>query len=205
MDVDAIVLAGGRSRRLGGADKARLQCDGVTLLASTIAAAPQARRTVVVGPDSSEPLPADVLMAREQPPFGGPAAAIAAGLRRLNEHVPAPDAVLVLACDMPHIDLAVPLLLEALASDPNTDGTIATDTAGQAQPLAAAYRFAPLAAAITTHADQLNGLAVRQLVADLTLTPVVVPAGSTADVDTWDDAAALGVVKNPAAATNPTQ
>ncbi|HRP98959.1 MAG TPA: NTP transferase domain-containing protein [Terrimesophilobacter sp.] len=209
MVVDAVVLAGGRSRRLGGTDKARLQRDGVSLLARTLTAARHARQIVVVGPEPAEPLPDGVLLAREQPPFGGPAAAIAAGLRRLREHVPAADAVLVLACDMPHIGRAVPLLLAALASDSGTgiraDGIVVVDGDGRRQPLASIYRAAPLTAAIAAHADQLDGLAVQRLVADLELTPITVPGGATADVDTWEDAAALGVVRNPADNEHPPQ
>lgn len=196
MDVDAIVLAGGRSRRLGGADKARLQRDGVSLLARTLHAVRRARHTVVVGPEPSESLPPGVLVAREQPPFGGPAAAIAAGLQRLGGLTHAPDAVLVLACDMPHIESAVPVLLGALPADPHAEGVIVVDENGQRQPLAAIYRVPPLLAALAAHADELDGLAVRRLVADLSLTPVEAP-GATADVDTWGDAAALGVVKSP--------
>ncbi|HRN29078.1 MAG TPA: NTP transferase domain-containing protein [Terrimesophilobacter sp.] len=205
MVVDAVVLAGGRSRRLGGTDKARLQRDGVSLLARTLTAARHARQIVVVGPEPAEPLPDGVLLAREQPPFGGPAAAVAAGLHRLKQHVPTADAVLVLACDMPHIDRAVPLLLGALASDPHADGIVVVDGDGRRQPLAGIYRTVPLTAVIAAHADQLDGLAVQRLVADLELTPITVPGGATADVDTWEDAAALGVVRNPADNEHPPQ
>src|SRR5690606_16978050 len=147
-------------------------------------AARHARRIVVVGPEPAEPIPAGVLRAREQPPFGGPAAGIAAGLHRLSEHAAGHaaelDAVLVLACDMPHIDRAVPVLLAALTADtPLTDGVIVVAPDGQRQPLAALYRSAALAAAIVTHASELDGLSVRRLVGDLELTPVTVPEGAT--------------------------
>lgn len=106
---------------------------------------------------------------------------------------------------MPDIDLAVPLLLDALATDAHNDGVIVVDSEGQQQPLAAVYRAAPLTAAIAAHAHELDGLAVRRLVGDLALRPVEVPEGATADVDTWHDAASLGVVKNPADSPKPPQ
>ncbi|WP_043436145.1 NTP transferase domain-containing protein, partial [Arthrobacter sp. I3] len=78
MEFDAIILAGGRSSRLGGVPKSGLIYDGATLLERSLRAAGAARRTVVVGPDPGG-LPGGVLTCREEPPFAGPAAAIAAG------------------------------------------------------------------------------------------------------------------------------
>ena len=82
MEFDAIILAGGRSSRLGGVPKSGLIYDGATLLERSLRAAGAARRTVVVGPDPGG-LPGGVLTCREEPPFAGPAAAIAAGLAAL--------------------------------------------------------------------------------------------------------------------------
>src|SRR6476661_8075337 len=107
MEFDAIILAGGRSSRLGGVPKAGLIYDGATLLERSLLAAGAAARTVVVGPDPGN-LPDGVLSCREDPPYAGPAAAIAAGLgalavNRASRHgaVVQPPFVLVLACDMP--------------------------------------------------------------------------------------------------------
>jgi molybdopterin-guanine dinucleotide biosynthesis protein A len=78
---DAIVVAGGRARRLGGIDKTALVWQGRSLLDGVLAAASGARRTCVVGSDAD--LPADVLRAVERPRWGGPAAALVAGLEAL--------------------------------------------------------------------------------------------------------------------------
>lgn len=214
MDFDTIILAGGRSSRLGGSPKSELVYDGGTLLDRTIHAASGARHIVVVGP-VPEGFPAGVHSCREDPPFAGPAAAVAAGLAELDTlRRPRPgEAVasagtarftLILACDMPHADVAVPVLHEALVTTgfENTgaalrisDGVMAVSPEGRRQPLAGFYRTAALRAAVDDAAarNQLNHASVFALLARLDLMAVTVPAGSTDDVDTWDDAAALGV------------
>ncbi|POH64213.1 hypothetical protein C3B59_10250 [Cryobacterium zongtaii] len=78
---DAIIVAGGRARRLGGIDKTALVWRGRSLLDGVLAATTGARRTCVVGSDAV--FPADVLRAVEQPRWGGPAAAMVAGLEAL--------------------------------------------------------------------------------------------------------------------------
>ncbi|GGF10823.1 molybdenum cofactor guanylyltransferase [Subtercola lobariae] len=89
MNVDAIVLAGGRSSRLGGVAKAGLVFEGRTLLQRTLDAVPDARRTIVVGDTAlraqlGNAAPArSITFVREDPPFAGPAAAVAAGLDAL--------------------------------------------------------------------------------------------------------------------------
>jgi CTP:molybdopterin cytidylyltransferase MocA len=98
MLLDAIVLAGGRSSRLFGVPKSALLWRGSTLLQNTVDAVLDAgaRRVVVVGPGASvadgaaggladgDGPAARIMFAREDPPFGGPAAAIAAGLSALG-------------------------------------------------------------------------------------------------------------------------
>jgi molybdopterin-guanine dinucleotide biosynthesis protein A len=214
VDFDTIILAGGRSSRLGGSPKSELRYDGGTLLERTITAASGARHIVVVGP-VPEGLPAGVHSCREDPPFAGPAAAIAAGLAELQSlHRSGPGEAaastgalpftLVLACDMPHVDVAVPVLQEALLSGgcENPDGrargsggVMAVSPEGRRQPLAGFYRTAALRAAVDDAAarNELNHGSVFALLARLDLMAVTVPSGSTDDVDTWDDAAALGV------------
>lgn len=192
VDFDAIILAGGRSSRLGGSPKSALMFDGATLLERSLAAAAGARQTVVVGPETAG-LPGGVLTSREDPPFAGPAAAIAAGLAALRGAGPA-DLVLVLACDMPRVGEAVRALLDALPGT-GADGLMAASADGRRQPLAGFYSTAALERAVQDAAAR-NALvhgSVFALLASLDVQAVVVPAGSTDDVDTWDDAAALGV------------
>jgi molybdopterin-guanine dinucleotide biosynthesis protein A len=192
VDFDAIILAGGRSSRLGGSPKSALLFDGATLLERSLASSAGARHTVVVGPDTAG-LPGGVLTTREDPPFAGPAAAIAAGLATLRTESPA-DMVLVLACDMPRVDVAVRALVDALPGA-GADGVMATSPDGRRQPLAGFYSTAALERAVEDAAarDALVHGSVFALLASLDVQAVVVPAGSTDDVDTWDDAAALGV------------
>lgn len=193
LDFDALILAGGRSSRLGGAPKQDLVYHHATLLQRALAAAAGASRTVVVGPDPGFPVPG-VMCCREQPEFAGPAAAIAAGLDALAQDGRGPEFTLVLACDMPLVQGAVAALRTALESA-DRDGVMARAEDGSLQPLAGFYRTAGLrksAAELSSRGALING-SVRSLLASLEVQPVTVPAGSTADVDTWDDAAALGI------------
>ena len=203
--VDAVVLAGGRSARLGGEPKARLELGGSKLVERAVRAASACRQIVVVG----DHVPG-ALFAREAPPFGGPAAGIAAGVRALSraaDLVPHPDLdldldlILVLACDVPRAAGAVVELLAGCSriGSPGCDGLVAIDESGRAQPLLAIYSGAALRAA--TSRPDLHGLSVRALLTGLVTELVTVPSGSTDDVDTWDDANRLGIVAPAARST----
>jgi molybdopterin-guanine dinucleotide biosynthesis protein A len=186
MIVDSLILAGGRSSRLGDSDKQKLQIDGETLLHRSVDAAQRAgaRHVVIVGDEGVDDVPA----VREEPAFAGPVAAIAAGLRALPGDA---DAVLVIACDMPHVDAALPVLLAGF----ERGGAIAVDR-GRRQQLAIVVRTTALAAAIGQMPTVVDA-SMRALLGTLDLVEVVVPEGSTDDIDTWDDAARFG-------ATHPT-
>ena len=124
--IDAIVLAGGRSSRLSPANKVHVLVEGKTLLDRTLDAVSFARRIVVVGLVSPEEVPRGVRVAREEPKFGGPTAAIAEGLRHIgSSDTPQDHHVIVLACDMPNIADAVAALHSALRANPF--GVIAID------------------------------------------------------------------------------
>lgn len=191
---DALILAGGRSSRLGGVPKQDLVFHHATLLQRALAAAAGASSTVIVGPRPESAAPG-VIWCREEPEFAGPAAAIAAGLDALARHgTSTSEYTLVLACDMPLVQDAVAALKDALTPGEN-DGVMARSGDGVLQPLAGIYRTAGLiksAAELSSRGALING-SVRSLLATLEVQPVTVPAGSTADVDTWDDAAALGI------------
>ncbi|APU14361.1 MULTISPECIES: NTP transferase domain-containing protein [Actinoalloteichus] len=85
--VAAVVLAGGGGRRLGGVHKPALTAGGRTLLDRVLHALRGVRPVVVVGPTISTEV--EVHWTREEPPLGGPVAALAAGLDRLAEIVSA--------------------------------------------------------------------------------------------------------------------
>ena len=200
MEFDALILAGGRSSRLGGVPKSQLMYDGATLLALSLAACAGAGATVVVGPDPGA-LPPGVLTCREEPAFAGPAAAIAAGAAALD-HSRGPlraPMTLVLACDMPRAGQAVAVLRDALARGGQdageSEGVMAVSPDGRKQPLAGFYGTAALKRAVDEMREGvgLTGASVFALLARLDVRAVTVPAGATDDVDTWDDATALGV------------
>ncbi|MFF3746568.1 DUF6457 domain-containing protein [Streptomyces kronopolitis] len=208
-DYDAIVLAGGAARRLGGADKPALSVGGRRLLDRVLAACPDAARTVVVGP--GRPTVRPVARALEDPPGGGPLAALEAGLR----HTTAP-VVLVLSADLPFLTTeTVHRLLaaataaatatvtdtataSATAHDPRPgadgapyDGAMLRDSSGRDQPLVAAYRAGPLRrelARLRAEHGTLAGLPLRALCTALLLARVPDAAATASfDCDTWED------------------
>ncbi|GAA3532297.1 hypothetical protein AFL01nite_19830 [Aeromicrobium flavum] len=173
----AIVLAGGRASRLGGADKLLVRVGGRTLLGLAVAAVEQAGRVVVVGPRRDEPLPRDVTWVREDPPFSGPAHAVAAGLDALE--AAADDRILVLAGDLVHPDLVV----EALLAGPGH--RVGVDPDGHRQWGCSVVRAADLAASIA--ATDTTGAPLRALIGPLDPTEVPLGAVAVADLDTPDD------------------
>ncbi len=195
MLVDAVILTGGRSSRLDFTTKSEFVVERQTLLDRTVTAARNTRQIVIVGPKPTDGVPGDVSYAREDPPYDGPVSGIAAGMAALAAGtLTGSDATLVLACDMPHIALAVPLLLDGLRNNPDSDGAIGIDADGRLQPLAAVYRTASLTSAIAAHRStgSLTAMPMFRLIDGLNLIPIIVPEGATADVDSWDDAERLG-------------
>lgn len=83
----AVLLAGGGGRRLGGVDKARLRRGERTLLEHWTAELLRRQiPAVVVGPEELRAdLPPQMLLTREDPPLGGPAAAVRAGMLALEQ------------------------------------------------------------------------------------------------------------------------
>jgi molybdopterin-guanine dinucleotide biosynthesis protein A len=184
---DAVVLAGGAARRLGGADKPGVRVGGRALLDRVLAACADACTTVVVAEPRTTARP--VIWAREEPAGGGPLAALDAGLRHTTA-----EQVFVVSADLPFLEgRTVRRLLTALRES-GTDGALLTDADGRDQPLVAAYRVPALrrelAALTAAHAEHggLTGLPLRRLTATLGLTRVPDPVASF-DCDTWDDIA----------------
>ncbi|HMT90563.1 MAG TPA: nucleotidyltransferase family protein [Dermatophilaceae bacterium] len=112
LDYAAIVLAGGRSSRLGGTPKATLATSGRPLVEVVLDAVRDARMRVVVGDGPVHP---GVLVTQEEPRYAGPAAAVAAGLRALRDAAVTSPWTVVLACDLPGVRDGIPLLLGAAA------------------------------------------------------------------------------------------
>lgn len=182
----ALVLAGGQGRRLGGVHKPGLLVDGVSLLDRVLAAAEGAAPRVVVGPPQA--VPSGVLVVRENPPGGGPVAALAAGLTALSDAGCAPVAwSALLAGDLPFLTPAVLATLRAAAV--SRDGAVLVDASGRDQYLAGVYRVDSLSAAVAAVGTP-SGVPVRRVVAALDLARVrVAPDGAPPwlDCDDADD------------------
>ncbi|WP_405585720.1 NTP transferase domain-containing protein [Streptomyces sp. NBC_01092] len=181
---DAVVLAGGAARRLGGVDKPGVRVGGRALLDRVLAACADARTTVVVA--DPRPTARPVTWAREDPPGGGPPAALDAGIRHTTA-----ESVVVLSADLPFLDEGTVRRLLAALHTAGADGALLTDADGRDQPLVAAYRATALRrelAALAQEHDGLTGLPLRRLTGALDLTRVPDPVASF-DCDTWDDIA----------------
>lgn len=193
---DAIILSGGRGSRLGGVSKGALPVAGAALLDRVLDAVSEADRVVVVG---EGPVPEGVLLTREEPAFGGPAAAVVAGVRALRVAstrqepppgmpTPAP-VVLVLACDLPSAAAGVSLLLDAAERDadlPQVDGWSLAGPDGRLQWLFGLYRLSALdraAAGLGEPTDRAMGA----LLGGLRLRAVPAATDIIADIDTPQD------------------
>ena len=176
---DAVVLAGGRGRRLGGSNKPEVRVGGRALLDHALAAVAAAERVVVVGPPAlARPGIPTVL---EDPPDGGPVAGLAAGLAFLD----ADGLVAVLACDVPRAGSVLPALLAAASPD-CVDGARLVSADGRPQHLVAVYRADALGRALAA-LPATHGAAMHRLVNGLRLVDVPDPSDAAADADTWAD------------------
>ncbi|HVB43486.1 MAG TPA: NTP transferase domain-containing protein [Streptosporangiaceae bacterium] len=181
----AVVLAGGRARRLGGADKPGITIAGRTLVAVVAGAAltAGAGRVVVVGPrrpglarelageGAAGPRTAGQVAAImkftcEQPPGSGPIPAVRAGLELVRQ----PWSML-LAADQPF--LRERQLHALLAAAQAAGSAVLTDDQGRPQWLASCWRTAELRAVLASYrGSSLHGV----------LEPLR-PAGVTADTE----------------------
>jgi len=148
MRLGAVILAGGRSERMGR-PKESLPFAGTTMLGAIAAAVADAADPVtVVRRDAAQalpPLPGGVEVVADDRPGEGPLAALAAALRRYRDvHGFGPeDAVFATACDTPFVRAAdVRFLRDRL------DGVDLVMPApdGRLEPLCAIYRLAVLPA-----------------------------------------------------------
>lgn len=168
---DAVILAGGQSRRLGGAHKPGIVVGHRTMLDTALAATAVARRTVVVGPRQGTYRPVE--FTSEHPPSAGPAAALAAGMQLVT----APR-VVVVASDLPFLDLRTVELLVAAAPAVLVDGD------GRDQWLCGAWDSDALRAAAQ---GVQPGSRLRDLLMPLEPVRLLCPGEPWRDIDTVDD------------------
>jgi molybdopterin-guanine dinucleotide biosynthesis protein A len=177
------------------------------MLHRVLAAASGATCRIVVGPARTD-VPADVIQVREDPPGGGPVAALAAGLAELGQpglpnELDRPgqggDLVALLAADLPFLVVAdIEALRDAVGAlgEPigavggaaEADGAVLVDSAGRPQWLCGVYRVSVLRRRLADLGPPA-GQSVRRLVAGLRIATV---ARATTpppwyDCDTEDD------------------
>lgn len=134
----AILLAGGRSRRMGQ-DKALLTVEGETLLERNLALLRRLTPNVIVVTDRPDryALPPEIVRV-DAFPDTGPLGGLITGLHALGE-----GAHLVVACDMPFLNENV-LRLFLERSTPDEDAVIPV-CADQTEPLCGVYRYSAAA------------------------------------------------------------
>jgi molybdenum cofactor guanylyltransferase len=192
---DAVILAGGRGRRLGGTDKPALVVGGRSMAASVLSAVADAEQVIVVGPERPglrAVRSSGLRFVQEEPPGSGPIPALRRGIAGAS----APW-VAVLAADMPFLRATDLRKLRAAASGaeirgagirgagsgPGGAGTavsqlpgaILVDDGGRPQWLAGCWRTAGLRSAIGAY----RGWSLGGLLAPLR--PAEVPPGPGPD------------------------
>jgi molybdenum cofactor guanylyltransferase len=186
--VAAILLTGGKSRRLGR-DKTQLIVEGSTLAVRTAKLLHLVVETAIeVGPGVSG-LPST----REQPPGEGPLAALAAGCQALRHrgHV---GGALAIACDLPLLSES----LLGLLVDWETPGSVVPVVHGRPQPLCARWSAHDLDAAGPMFSQGVRSLRHLAAQSDVVLLGkaewgLVANEEQFSDVDTPEDLERLGL------------
>jgi len=139
----AIVLCGGKSRRLGRS-KAWLEFGGETMLQRLVRLVAQRAEPVVVAAAEAQdlpPLPHGVEVVRDARPDRGPVQGLHEGLSRLQGRA---DWAFVSATDTPFLHPGWIDLLRAEAdADPEGSDAVLAVIGGQAEPFSALYRVEP--------------------------------------------------------------
>lgn len=172
--------------------------DGLPLIDTVLAAVGQVP-VVVVGPVRATARSVHTVL--EDPPGGGPASGVAAGLQALHRLVPRAGTVAVLAADLPGLTSMTICRLCAAVDDPDLDdrgsnsvnvpvpGAILIDANGREQWLTGVWRVAALRSALLTKPDW-TGASVRSLLSLPGIRFVPGTNREVTDIDTFDDAAA---------------
>ena len=203
----AIVIAGGEARRFGADKLALRDAEGRSLLEVTVAGVAQiADPVIVVGPERpdfrqlDDPFTpshvaqlaksgrGDVIWTREDPPGGGPCAALIAGLACVPDDT---THVAVLAGDAPAGGAAITALRQVID---DAAAAVVTDASGREQPMTAVYAVPALKAAVAAYGDGRD-MSIRQVLDDLrpqTVVAIIDQWSASADIDRPEDAGRLG-------------
>lgn len=207
MGISAVILTGGRSRRLGGIHKPAVELAGVSvvsrILAAVRAVSAQAEVWVAGSPEGLSPAErATVHVAVESPRFGGPLAGLAAALAEMEAaeaqaagaqaaeaQASEADTVFVLAGDIPLLD---PAHLRALAAASAAAGApaVSCDEWGRFQHLCAAWPARLLRDRVRSVGETADR-PVRLLWEGAAPVAVAAEPGRLADIDTPEDLARL--------------
>lgn len=174
-----MVLAGGRGSRLGGREKGEIRLGGRRLIEIVVGAALEVgcEQAIVAGDIEAR----GAVTVREDPPFGGPAAGLAAALPLVRS-----DWILLLACDLPHARLLCHLIFESFREvDSEIDGLVALYE-NRVQWLAGLYRRSSVKSALTQLVDATDA-SMRDLFGDFSLREVQDPEGLSKDIDTPEE------------------
>ena len=203
----AIVIAGGEARRFGADKLALRDAQGRSLLQVTVAGVAEvADPVIVVGPEPPgfrqlhDPATASsvvqlaetgsgaIVWTREDPPGGGPCAALLAGLACLPGDA---THVAVLAGDAPAGGAAVTALRRVID---DAAAAVVTDASGREQPMTAVYAVQALRAAVAAYGDGRD-MSIRQVLDDLrpqTIVAIIDQWSASIDIDRPEDAGRLG-------------
>ncbi|GAA4085514.1 NTP transferase domain-containing protein [Nonomuraea soli] len=168
---DAIILAGGRARRMEGADKPGELVGSRSLVRRVADAVADAGRVVVVGPERRLD---GVLFTREDPPGAGPVAALRAALPLVTAPV-----VALLAADLPFLRAEHVRALRAQA----VPHALLVDEEGRDQWLAGVWDTQALTGALRAY----QGQSLKGLMAPLNPRRLALEGRPWFDCDTIDD------------------
>jgi molybdopterin-guanine dinucleotide biosynthesis protein A len=199
--IAAVVLAGGRASRLGGADKPGIRVLGRSLLATVTRAAigAGASRIVIVGPSRPD-LIAEVAdggphtdsaagfsieFTSEHPPGSGPVPALRAGLELVAE-----PRLVLLAADLPFLRAGHVGALLASTDGAAVAGSMFVDGQGRPQWLASCWRTTSLRSALECYqGSSLGGLLGPLRPAEIATSAVADQPPGWLDLDTREDVA----------------
>lgn len=187
--VHAVVLTGGRSSRMGGRHKPGIPVGGRTVIDRTLATlrsvAPHAK-VVIAGSDEglSSSFRRDITVVREDPPFSGPVAGVAAAV---DAFATSEGVTLLLGGDLPFLSSAtLTRLLETVTKSAPVVSCV--DEAARLQYLCSGWCTAVLREQVNAVTDP-NGVPLRALFSGLVPTLIDCDPGELRDIDTPEDLA----------------